>query len=634
MLNIKESDLINAIKQCKEEMSQRGIIFNKQLINTLYCLLNNYYILDKKYVILQAPTGSGKSIIGMCLSYCNGIISKLYCSENIQSYYLTSTKALQEQFNRDKKRFNLDDNFLHILKGTDNYICSYQVNYNKEINDHTINPTYKNRTCAGIPPQNIAVGRNGERFIECDKTCEYKIERYKSSSSQCSILNYHYFLTVLNSNNPYFDVRFLTICDEAHEISKIINDMYSYDINMAHLNKCTKYLPEDIANDVEKIRETLFKYDFTNSHDDPKKLNEFVEYFSFYADTLEKIILILLNKVKTSTPPLKNKVFELAESLKNNLNSVKHILNLCTERTNDLYMESVFVRDGLYKHLIKDLDETSILNQYFLSRINKTLFMSATIDTEEFVELYGLQEKDYTILKLPDSFNYEKSPIYMLNSGWLNFKNFDSNINNVLIDVLSIVHYEHPNDKGIIHTHTNNIKEMLMTLLLGYPLEFRLRFLFYSDSKEKEAKLKLQAEDPRPLILVGPSLTTGLDLKDDLARFNLLIKTPYPPLSDYVKRKMARYPSYYNAATKEEIIQTIGRTKRSIDDYSITYLLDGCFSKLIFNINDTITGRIKKFKVKQKYIPETQQMSNNTLTSDENKVWDNIFDDFTDDLPF
>ena len=620
-----QNDIVNAIKNCKEILSQKGIIFNQQLVNTLYCILKNYYIENKKYVILQAPTGSGKSIIGLCLSICSKLLND---SDQEQSYYLTSTKALQEQFNRDKERFRLNDSSLFILKGTDNYVCDYQLRYNNEINNFDINPTYKNRTCVGMSGDDIAVGKKGERFIQCNETCEYKIARYKSVTSDCSILNYHYFITVLNSYNPYFDPRFLTICDEAHEISKIINDTYSYDINAAHLNKCSKHISEELVGEIMKIKQKLFNTEFTNAHENPILLSDFISYFKEYIELLKNIITKLLSRSNGELPPLKNRLFEIAESLKNNYDSAKHIIDLCENRIDDLYIETKWANNDLCRHIIKDLDETSLIHEYFLSNINKGLFMSATINVDDFVDIYGLKSEDYAVLKLPDSFNYEKSPIRLINSGWLNYKNFDENIDNVLFDVISIVHHEHPNDKGIIHTHTSNIKEKLRLLLINYPIEFQQRFLFYNDSKEKEYQLKLQATDSRPLIMVGPSLTTGIDLKDDLARFNILIKTPYPPLSDYIKRKMSRYPTYYNAATKEEIIQTIGRTNRNVDDYSIVYLLDCCFGKLVFNMNDTITNRIKKYSLKEKYIIETPKRETN-----ENS-WDDIFVDDTDDLPF
>jgi ATP-dependent DNA helicase DinG len=36
----------------------------------------------------------------------------------------------------------------------------------------------------------------------------------------------------------------------------------------------------------------------------------------------------------------------------------------------------------------------------------------------------------------------------------------------------------------------------------------------------------------KPNVLISPSLYTGLDLKDDLSRFQIIVKVPYPDLGE------------------------------------------------------------------------------------------------------
>ena len=98
-----------------------------------------------------------------------------------------------------------------------------------------------------------------------------------------------------------------------------------------------------------------------------------------------------------------------------------------------------------------------------------------------------------------------------------------------------------------------------------------------------------------PFVIIGPSLYEGIDLKDDFGRFNILIKVPYAGLDDYIREKMKRYPFWYKRNTLQKITQAIGRTNRSVNDYSKVYLLDNCFEMLIWELPDYIINRLQKF---------------------------------------
>ena len=68
---------------------------------------------ETKVVILDAPVGSGKSIIGMAVAY---ILNK----HGKDGYILASDISLQEQYEKDFKRFNIK---WGSVKGIDNYMC-------------------------------------------------------------------------------------------------------------------------------------------------------------------------------------------------------------------------------------------------------------------------------------------------------------------------------------------------------------------------------------------------------------------------------------------------------------------------------------------------------------------------------
>ena len=82
-------------------------------------------------------------------------------------------------------------------------------------------------------------------------------------------------------------------------------------------------------------------------------------------------------------------------------------------------------------------------------------------------------------------------------------------------------------------------------------------------------------------VLIGPTLTEGIDLPDDYCRFIILMKIPYPNItSKIIKKKIELFPDWYNNTTSNIIIQSLGRGVRNENDYCTTYILDGCFTNL------------------------------------------------------
>ena len=78
----------------------------------------NAYNDGKRFVILEAPTGSGKSVIGMT-------VAKFFSN----SYYLTIQKILQDQLMRD-----FASDMTRVLKGRNAYKCDYWEKWAKKHN--------------------------------------------------------------------------------------------------------------------------------------------------------------------------------------------------------------------------------------------------------------------------------------------------------------------------------------------------------------------------------------------------------------------------------------------------------------------------------------------------------------------
>ena len=87
-----------------------------------------------------------------------------------------------------------------------------------------------------------------------------------------------------------------------------------------------------------------------------------------------------------------------------------------------------------------------------------------------------------------------------------------------------------------------------------------------------------------PTVLISPSLYTGLDLKDDLSRFQIIVKVPYPDLGDrWINEKRKKNGQWYIWQTALTLVQAVAssRSVRSKEDHAVTYALDSGFENFV-----------------------------------------------------
>ena len=126
----------------------------------------------------------------------------------------------------------------------------------------------------------------------------------------------------------------------------------------------------------------------------------------------------------------------------------------------------------------------------------------------------------------------------------------------------------HPNEKGIIHAHSYKVANFIMS-------NVRSRRLVTHDSSNRDEVLKQHMNSSEPKVLVSPSMQEGVDLKGDLSRFQVLCKVPYPYLGDkLIKKRMHKWKWWYDYETAKTIVQSVGRSIRTEEDFAVTYILD------------------------------------------------------------
>ena len=73
-------------------------------------------------------------------------------------------------------------------------------------------------------------------------------------------------------------------------------------------------------------------------------------------------------------------------------------------------------------------------------------------------------------------------------------------------------------------------------------------------------------------------MTEELDLRDDLSRFQVVVKVPYPNFTDtYIAARKQLDAEWYFWRTAMRLIQATGRSVRSQTDFAETYIVDQDF---------------------------------------------------------
>jgi Rad3-related DNA helicase len=220
------------------------------------------------------------------------------------------------------------------------------------------------------------------------------------------------------------------------------------------------------------------------------------------------------------------------------------------------------------------VEESKMIQKYLHEKAGFKVFMSATIgDPRAFVKIMGI--KNAKFIRVPNAFNYDKSPVVFVNRHKLSFREREASLPKV-VKILDQIISKHSGQRGVIHTGS-----YMFANYIKQNSKHTFRLMDYENSKDKKGIIELFKKKD-DAVLMGPSLLEGLDLKDDISRFQIFFKVPYPNVSDpLIKAKMEHSKEWYDWKTGISIMQGVGRSVRSKDDWAVTYVLDACFRSLI-----------------------------------------------------
>lgn len=509
------------------------------------------YRSGKRAVIIEGPTGAGKSAIGIAIA------------SMVQSaFYLTTQKILQAQIMKDYAHLGVID-----LRGRNAYKCNFWETFIelapdkdkafKEMNRLAkINPSAH----ATMADPNLACDKGvckavhnkgsckecfppGQRGVLIESTCAYWKRLGQAQLAPIALLNFNSFLFQTAIGNR-FGPRKLMVIDECHNVESQLMDFVSFSLSDRAFSKFNFTMPE-----YEKTEDYLKFFDEIN----------------------------LLGKIMEQAEQAAHESDPKAEE----------------EWTRKLYQFNNFIKtsgDGNWvpewedhktfrRVTLKPVFVHSQAENYLFSLSEKLLFMSATILMPKVIyESLGLQKEEVFAYRMKSRFPAKNRPIFFDPVGSMNYKSKQDTLPALVKKVEEICN-KYPGQRGIIHTHSFEIAKHLLD---NCERKVSQRFVFQENYQDKETMLEAHAAHKHSVI-IAPAMHEGLDLKDDLSRFQIICKVPYPSFvkNRQLQVRMEMSQHYYDWLTALKLVQSYGRSIRSQTDFADTYILDTEFRRFL-----------------------------------------------------
>lgn len=523
--------------------------------------------LDKKYYLLNLPTGVGKSYLAL-------MIADFY-SKNIDVTakvdIITNSKLLQEQYTNTF-------NSIRDLRGKENYTCSKY-------------------SCSCL---------TGKEFARLNKTkcdsCPYDNARNAFFGGKVSLTNFHlYIIYAIYSPKSLNDrAADILIIDEAHEFDELVSSFISIKVTEFSIRKCK------FSNEYDLIKQLKFV----------KTINDYVEFLKVYKNEIENTIIEIDNTLLSEERNVKldRRKNRLGSLLKSTTSDVKRMqivsdlsqlkskievfLNEYELNKDNWVLESFFnEKSKQYELSLEPIWAHDYMDKYVFSRYKKVFFMSGTIlDEKIFSELNGLDPDKTCYHSINSPFDAKNRPIYYIPIGKMSYQKKEETFKKYKAYIPKLLS-KYNDKRGIIHTNSFELSNWIKR-------DIKDNRLLFHDSSDKIDMLMEHFDDTLSnSVIVSPSMGTGVSFDEDKARFQIIGKVPYPSLASK-KNKMRKdqNPNWYSYSTISGLIQIYGRIVRSHDDYGDTIIIDESFSDILRYssklIPDWIQGAIKKINIK------------------------------------
>ena len=474
-------------------------------------------------VLVRAPTGSGKSLLARAIAGSARTVEEAEPSQATGAYYTTPQVSQLDDVASDEL---LDD--LNVIRGKRNYTCILPGEHDTPVD---------RAPCAR------------EKGYDCSikHRCPYFSDRAIASNRAIAAMTLAYFMQTAGSE--VFRKRDVVVVDEAHGLAEWA-EMYA----TIDLKPRTVPVWDDVR--VPAVADA----------DDPAdRAVRFAETLAGVCSR-EKDDLLARPELTPEEAARRDRLQELISDL-----------NWFVEDYRDPESPTTWVVDQAGGEgtplTIKPLNPEKYLHHTVWDRGNRFALLSATIlNKEAFCRQVGLDPSDVALVDVPHTFPVENRPLYDVTQGRMTYEHRDETVPKIARLLVRLMAH-HPDEKGIVHAHSYAIQERLAEHLADFGVGSRVRT---HDRENRDAELEAWKGASDPELFLSVKMEEALDLKGDLARWQVLCKAPYLNTSDSrVARRLEEGQwAWYHRSALRTVIQGCGRVVRAPDDYGATYLAD------------------------------------------------------------
>ena len=475
----------------------------------------------RKFKIVRASCGAGKSLVAMVCGVMAGSLT-----------YLVGSKFLQVQITNDFPESV-------SMWGRSNYPCAMDTS----------------RTC----DECLAT-----KSHPCGKGCLYKIAKEKAIDAQYKVLNFAYHISETRFAGRFSGAPF-TIIDEADSLSDTLVQNVSLIFTERSLFR--------LGLQDGPSRKTITSKDGMNSWRD------FGQDAKSRATKIASDINQEIENMDNSDPDAK---LRKIREMKHFIHITEQCDIFLSSVDKDWKMEEIPRSGSRQGQLIfKPVWITPELSQEFMFKHSESwVLLSATYPPLPVLcKQLGIDIDDVEggkIYDVPSTFDPAKAPVYVWPVASLSATRMDTETPKIIKAVKKILN-RHPGVRGLLHSVSYKLGQAIINgvnspRLIMHTSENRGDIINGFANKGKSTL-------PPDACLVSPSAERGLDFSDDLCRFIICLKTPFKYLGDKIVNARL-YGSgrlgqlWYNSDAMTTIEQMAGRGCRSSSDYCSVYLLD------------------------------------------------------------
>lgn len=487
----------------------------------------------RRFSLLHAPTGAGKSLIAMAIARLLG---------STRTLYLTATKGLQAQVLESFESMDMRE-----IKGQNNYPCR----------------------AVEIGGALAAFGRPGDRCdvgpckasITCELKaggCDYYDTRTAAKLASFVDANYAYWM----ASNRYGDADRepplgtfdLIIMDEAHRAADLLSSFCAVEfdaLEVHHLTDGRCELPADTALSI-------------------RQWSEWAGAALPVARAGLADLRAELGKGARSRELIDAE--RLCQSIATIARATEHTdTTWITERVRERRPDREVAKfTPMWAHRWAE--------PYLYAGCPRVVMMSANLD-EDDARYLGVPAGQYDYHEMGSTFPASRRPVIyvpfaprvpvdrkMWATDWMVAKWLDRH-NRIVGDRLD--------RKGIIQPGSYERAARIVDALRRHGHGNGLQVFTHHDGKGTAAAVDYYLRAKAPAVLVSPSIQEGYDFVGDKARYNIISKVPFIDSRDAVNAaRAAADEGYGNHVAARSILQRAGRTTRTRVDWSECHLTD------------------------------------------------------------